>query len=325
MPGFNKKRTTEEYIILSLSGVTSLSILPFAIIRILAADWGVAILDTVAVLVTATLFFYVYRSSETRKSGALLALICMVVITLTIELKGSAQLPWVYPALSAIFFLLPAHLAALLTVTFLLLVGTVVWPQISAFSAIQFFVSAAATLLFSYVFAHRMRIQASQLTSLATKDPLTGAGNRRAMEQRLGELAVINRLNKVNINSLILMDLDKFKKINDVYGHTVGDDILVKFTQLIKSRIRSTDSLYRFGGEEFVVLADNTNLIEAAKLAEQLRSEVEQCKYLSQYKVTISLGTAQYKGDETGYEWLGRADKAMYQAKEAGRNLSCVA
>lgn len=319
------KRTTEEYIIMTLSGGSCLGILPFAILRLMQQDWAVATLDVFAVIATSTLFTYVYITHNTQLPARVLAFLSMFVVFVTVSLKGSEQLMWIYPALTAIFFLLPAKVAAIYSIVVLTALAWVLRSEWTLFLALEFYISSAATLLFSYAFADRMRKQQEQLFELATKDPLTGAGNRRAMEQKLLDILAVQRRQQGNSASLILMDLDKFKHINDNYGHAKGDDILVAFVEAIDQRIRVTDKLYRFGGEEFVVIAENTSLNEAINLAEDLRSTIEKDGWLAQHGVTISVGTAKYESQETAFEWLGRADRAMYQAKEQGRNSCCVA
>ena len=318
-------RTTEEYIILSLSGLTTVSLLPFAVLRGFNGEWAIALLDSAAVIGCAVLFLHVFKTHETKIPGKIMAGICLLVLILTVQLKGTAQLNWTYPALTAVFFLITPKTAALLCSLCLMILGLMIWPQISLVQALTFYVSSIATITFVYAFADRMRKQQKQLLHLATKDPLTGAGNRRAMEQKLLEMMAFHRRNIKVPACLILMDLDKFKLINDEHGHNVGDDILVDFVRVIDGRIRESDSLYRFGGEEFVVIAENTALADGLSLAEELRSSVENSEMMRNYKVTISVGTAQYQPDETAFEWLGRADKAMYLAKDAGRNVCCVA
>lgn len=319
------KRSTEEYIIMTLSGGSCLGILPFAIFRWVEQDWAVAVLDIFAVFATASLFAYVFVTHRTKIPGRILAFLAMFVVVLTISLKGIGQLMWIYPALTAVFFLLPGHFAAAYSLIILVSLGFLLKEQLTLFLTLQFYISATATLLFSYAFSDRMRKQQKQLTELATKDPLTGAGNRRAMEQKLLDIIAFQRREQRYPASLILMDLDNFKRVNDKHGHAKGDDILVAFVQTIDQRIRETDRLFRFGGEEFVVIAENTSLQEAIHLAEDLRSSVENDAWLAEHDVTISVGTAKYDPFETAFEWLGRADRAMYQAKEQGRNNCCVA
>jgi diguanylate cyclase (GGDEF)-like protein len=157
------------------------------------------------------------------------------------------------------------------------------------------------------------------LLVLATKDPLTGAGNRRGLDSKLGE--VVNSFRRTGVNaSLILLDLDHFKSVNDIYGHAVGDQILRRVTEIINLRIRVTDSLYRVGGEEFIVVLEGADLHKGVHLAEQLRTLVDANELVPDHAVTISLGVAELKEGESANDWLHRADEALYRAKDAGRN-----
>jgi len=161
--------------------------------------------------------------------------------------------------------------------------------------------------------------QREQLLVLATKDPLTGAGNRRGLDAKLAE--IVNSFKRTGtLSSLVLLDLDHFKKVNDIYGHAVGDQILKSVTEIINLRIRVTDSLYRIGGEEFIVVLEGADLHKAVYLAEQLRTLVDANELVPDHAVTISLGVAELKEGESPNDWLHRADEALYRAKDAGRN-----
>jgi diguanylate cyclase len=145
------------------------------------------------------------------------------------------------------------------------------------------------------------------------------------MEEKLLETVELRRRYKETPACVILIDLDEFKNVNDQHGHAVGDEILIYVVEIISERLRDTDKLFRFGGEEFVVIADNTGISSISILAEQLRQAIDKATFPLQIHITISLGLAQYRTAETGFEWLGRADKALYQAKSKGRNISCIA
>ncbi|HIE59298.1 MAG TPA: GGDEF domain-containing protein [Hydrogenothermaceae bacterium] len=125
--------------------------------------------------------------------------------------------------------------------------------------------------------------------------------------------------------SLIIFDIDHFKRINDTYGHKVGDEVLKELAKIIKSVIRKADFVARWGGEEFVILAPETDLDGALNLAEKLRQTVEKHQFPTVKNVTISLGVAQYIDGETPEEFIIRADMALYKAKENGRNRVEVA
>lgn len=319
-----KKRSSEEYIVLSISGAMTVAILPFCFVRLLAAEWAMASLDVFAVAILAGAFLHVYLTGKTVVANYIIAVFSLLICFTSVYIKDSAQLFWVYPALVLTFFLLPPRQAAVATSGLLILLIPVVFYKVDLLIAATFYLTIITNNIAVYVFAHRMREQQARLSALAIKDPLTDAGNRRALEEKLLEVVAMQDRFDSEV-SMILLDLDNFKKINDRYGHNEGDKVLIQVASVVAQRIRSTDSLFRFGGEEFVVIAENTNVQNIVNLAEELRTAVEACNVLRKHSVSISLGCAQFHPDETGYEWLGRADKAMFQAKREGRNLSRVA
>ena len=120
--------------------------------------------------------------------------------------------------------------------------------------------------------------------------------------------------------SFVMLDIDHFKHINDTYGHQVGDEVLVNLTKLIQGKIRNTDALVRWGGEEFVVLCGDTPIQNAQFLAEKLRIAIENTVLIKQQQVTCSFGIAEMIPDEDPKRLFERADKALYASKEGGRN-----
>jgi diguanylate cyclase len=165
--------------------------------------------------------------------------------------------------------------------------------------------------------------RAEQLEHELLIDPLTGIYNRRAYDFRIEE--ELKRFHRYgNIFAVIILDVDRFKRINDQYGHNVGDLCLKELINRIKPLFREADFLARFGGEEFVVLLPETRIDGAAGVAEKLRKLIEKTDFLHKgepVKVTISLGVTEVRQEDTTYEPLfERADRAMYQAKETGRN-----
>ena len=120
--------------------------------------------------------------------------------------------------------------------------------------------------------------------------------------------------------SLIIVDIDFFKKINDTYGHLKADDLLLRLAQLLEGTARKSDIVARFGGEEFVILLPETNLNKAKRFANRLKKLVHEDKILKKHKLTISGGIAQYKQRDNQKRLMQRADKGLYQAKQKGRD-----
>jgi diguanylate cyclase (GGDEF)-like protein len=167
--------------------------------------------------------------------------------------------------------------------------------------------------------ALRAALAASEM--VAARDQLTGLWNRRAFDHRLQE-AVAHTTRHDGVFSLLLLDLDHFKNINDQYGHVTGDEVLKRFADVLHERLRQNDVDARWGGEEFVVLADGAGLEAAFALAEHIRNAVENADFAGPARVTVSIGIAAYQQGETGDSLLARADDALYEAKRNGRN--CV-
>ena len=171
----------------------------------------------------------------------------------------------------------------------------------------------------------------SKILQYATIDALTNLNNRRQFELRLGqEIATTKRQN--NPLCAMMIDIDFFKKVNDTYGHASGDAVLRGVASIIKSALRESDIPSRYGGEEFAVLLPYTHIEEAKIVGERLRKAVESSPIpindedseVKSINVTISMGLAEFNTQETGEELFERADKALYEAKESGRNRVCV-
>ena len=154
---------------------------------------------------------------------------------------------------------------------------------------------------------------------LAAKDQLTGLWNRRTFDLRLDE-AVARKQRHESTFSLLLIDMDHFKHVNDVHGHAVGDSVLRQFAEVLHGRLRQNDVDARWGGEEFAILADGANLERAFVLAEQIREAVENSLFGTIDKLTISIGLAEHELGEGRDQLFSRADRALYEAKRIGRN-----
>lgn len=160
------------------------------------------------------------------------------------------------------------------------------------------------------------------LKDLASRDALTGLLNRRSGEQLLKQYDDKKQLSRKRLLCLIMMDVDNFKKINDTFGHVVGDQILKSSSQLLKNKARNTDSVIRWGGEEFLIIVSNSDLKAAVEFAERMRKSIEQHTDEQVGRITASFGVAELHPDEDTASLLNRADKALYKAKLNGKN--CV-
>lgn len=169
----------------------------------------------------------------------------------------------------------------------------------------------------------QLRQRVTELEKRSSTDPLTGAWNRAHLD-RVVSAELDRSIKHQQSVSLILADIDQFKQINDTYGHQAGDSVLCELVEVIAAAIRSMDTLFRWGGEEFVVMAASTGYRGAAVLAERMRSKVATHQFKGVGPVTISLGVAEHMAPERADIWFNRVDVELYRAKKCGRNRVCV-
>ena len=159
----------------------------------------------------------------------------------------------------------------------------------------------------------------AELERLAGTDKLTGAWNRRRLEETVANEQERRRRHDLPL-SLMILDIDHFKRINDTYGHLAGDQVLAGLAATVQTGLRATDSLTRWGGEEFIILTPNAPLRSATRMAERLREVIAAAVFPSVGQITVSIGVAECLPGEDWEHWLGRADDALYRAKTQGRN-----
>jgi diguanylate cyclase (GGDEF)-like protein len=167
----------------------------------------------------------------------------------------------------------------------------------------------------------RLQLQelASDLRFRATTDPLTGLNNRRRFNEAMA-LEIFRSHRYETPLSLVLYDVDHFKKINDTHGHLVGDNVLIELSRLVASHIRKTDVLARWGGEEFAILLPDTNAAAARQFADKLRESISEVAFDAAGAMTCSIGVAQYENGMSPEAFIAGADEALYNAKINGRN-----
>ena len=315
------KRSASEKMLLIFSAVVAITISPFVYFRWLDGDMVIASIDATIVFVTAVFFVYVYRYRKVKTAQLVLCGFLAVTIVTTVAIRGQSHLFWLYPSIIAFFYMLSARLAGIICFVAIMLISITLFPTSSTLEFLTIHFSLFLTAVFSYVIFDNYSKTNSKLTLLASIDPLTLSGNRRALDIKLEKILTHQKRAYSNV-SLLLLDVDHFKKINDDYGHASGDKVLVELVALIQKHSRSLDDLYRYGGEEFILLPLNVNLAEAKRIAEKLCTLIAESTFVDDIAVTVSIGVAKYRADETAEAWISRADAALYLAKDSGRN--CV-
>ena len=183
----------------------------------------------------------------------------------------------------------------------------------------SFIIPVIAGLIFGYLLA-RNRILSRNLKMLAHTDMLTSVYNRMMFEHLL-EAEILKTNRYAGTFSIIFLDVDHFKQVNDQFGHQVGDMVLSDLSHLIKKVNRLSDITARYGGEEFIILSIASNISDTVKHAERLRRAIEMHSFDTVNKITCSFGIAEFKKEIDSKEsLLKRADDALYEAKQNGRN-----
>jgi len=186
-------------------------------------------------------------------------------------------------------------------------------------TGISFLIPSFAGLLFGFMLAH-IKVLSNKLSNMAYTDSLTHIYNRLHFAHFLDvEIDKVKRYG--GTFSIIFFDIDHFKKVNDSYGHSVGDDVLEQITAIVSSANRNADIFARYGGEEFIILTPETNINGAMIHAERLRRDIEKFEFDTIDHLTSSFGVTEFKVETDTIETLlDRADKALYIAKDNGRN-----
>ncbi|MEX0951496.1 MAG: diguanylate cyclase [Gammaproteobacteria bacterium] len=192
---------------------------------------------------------------------------------------------------------------------------------------INILVSLAITALVLLIAHYTVRGYQRRLEEMATTDKLTGAANRQVFDMIFDQTVKLSKRNGEPI-SIITLDIDRFKEVNDTYGHEGGDTVIRKVADVMRRHIREADTLCRWGGEEFLLLLADCKLESARERAERLRLAIKEETMRfgrDDINITISLGVAEYQPGESLNEIINRADTAMYEAKRQGRDQVCSA
>jgi len=309
-------------VLLGASAVFALA--PFGVYRFMIGDLVMGIIDSIIVIILVCVVAYAWFTGDTRRAGFVLVIMNTSMAVVVGAVAGVFGLFWLYVVLLSNFFLAAAWLAMLATAVALIVVASMGGGLENTPELISFLVTAGIVSLFAYIFAHRTEVQRLQLEKLATIDPLTGVGNRRTLENEL-KIAMAAEKRHHSHYGLMMLDLDNFKDVNDQYGHATGDEILKNFVRLVQTHTRRVDRLFRFGGEEFVLLLPATDHEGLRRASRHLTQCVRDNLKGPGGPVTVSAGAAILRSGEDWENWLRRADQALYAAKAGGRNQAVMA
>lgn len=223
---------------------------------------------------------------------------------------------WLYPVITFFYLLLALRQAVVTNAIFMGAVAFVFFGDVDFQVFIRIIAAMVVMNLFVASFIAIIEKQQEQLKGAAITDALTGLLNRMTLSQSLDDSVQQNHRSQIPM-TILAVDLDHFKKINDEHGHDGGDRVLRNFAELLKKRFRCTDKIFRNGGEEFLVLLFDTGCSGAVAIAENLLKDLHSYPGLI---TTASIGVAEYTKGEQRNDWIKRADDRLYEAKRTGRN-----
>lgn len=305
--------------LMALAGAVALT--PFSINDFVQGRPALGTTIMIVVLILAAGAIAIHKGKRAPIPFSFLLVPMAACIALSLKQQGFYGALWTYPAVLFCYFLLPRRAAIIGSLSLSALAAAMAYlyvpngPEVT----LRFVVTLGLTIVIVNVILNIIGQLQRELMGQALTDPLTGAYNRRQMDVSLAEAIERKRRTGAPV-SILMIDIDHFKKVNDDFGHPVGDQVLRGLVSLIKNRTRKLDRLFRMGGEEFVLLLPDTPAAAAMKQAETLRKLVSEAKLIPQRTVTISIGVAEYWPEQDQEAWLKAADDALYNAKDQGRD-----
>ncbi|MBT1446015.1 GGDEF domain-containing protein [Shewanella sp. JM162201] len=301
--------------------VAMITLLSYCAYRLYLGDWALVAIYSLSLLPLTLSFLKELNGISSHVNRRVTLLMVSIGIAATSLEIGYGGLIFVFPTIFIYFFLFPLTEAFVLSMLFgalSLACGAQTEPMDLI---VRFGVAGVNCVIFGAIFAYIISSQHSNLMHLAITDPLTGLYNRKKLNSDLEALP------EAPGAALLLVDIDHFKRINDVAGHLEGDRVLKEVGALIQGLLPNTAQAYRYGGEEFLLIFRDID--DARTTCEHLRQGLMQIIRPDMAgkaaPLTCSMGLAARYGEESAVHWLKRADIALYRAKNAGRDCVCVA
>ncbi|ABZ77845.1 diguanylate cyclase [Shewanella halifaxensis HAW-EB4] len=244
-----------------------------------------------------------------------------ISMVLSIHVFGTLATYWVFPVVTSIVLLVPKKMAMLANGGIILTSAVAALPHQEPTVTLRFILALLFCVSIAHYVIETVRKLQANLSYLSTRDSLTGALNRHQLDVSL--ITASEKAKMEQATCIAAIDIDYFKDVNDVHGHDVGDQVIKTVVKLINCHCRKADLLFRLGGDEFLLLFDNTKAESALKIMRTIGQEVakgivETCPEVD--SVTLSTGIAESIVGEELELWVKRADLALYEAKHAGRN-----
>jgi len=298
---------------------TFLLLSPYVINHLLQSRFMMATFTFTIVFLSSVNSISIFRRRIKIFPFAIFFLLILITLAGGLVLQGNSIIYWYYPFAVIILSIAEHQQARIMLILSTLVFVPAIFITTDTGIAARFAVTYLMVCIFGDIVVRLLDKAQAQQTLLTLTDPLTGAFNRRSFLSTLGDACESCRRG-IGTASLIAIDIDYFKQINDTQGHKAGDEALTDIVNTLLRRKRKLDKVFRTGGEEFVVLAHNIAPGESIAFADGLRVAVEQADILNGQAITISIGVVDYSTELSVDDWIRQADANLYEAKRRGRN-----
>ena len=309
-------------IITLLGSVTSIVVVSFLAWRLTRGEWAAAAMDAALVVTLTTILRRAWRGGDTERAGAWMVALNSVFAILACVAIGTAAYGWVYLVLMTNFYLASLRVATWCGLALLgFAAATLLLHDVGPYH-ISTLATWGLVYGFAYAFARRARQYGDSLELLASLDPLTRIPNRGMLEADLQHAVATGQAGRIGV---LVLDIDRFKAVNDSYGHAAGDAVLIDLAALLGEELRQGDAVYRFGGEEFVMLLPVGSEDALHRAAERIREAVASRLAAPGGRITVAVGGAMLSMERDWQDWFARADAALYLAKRDGGDVVRIA
>lgn len=317
-----RERVNSDFQLAVLTYVTlvlSFGVIPIACYRFILGDYLLSLTEFIITILCLSSLTYAWVKNDVKIAAHIMSITIMVTLIIVAKLAGLVAGFWLLCCVNIVFALVKPKNALLIICPALISLFFLDGIFNSSVEKLSYFASITTTTILAYLFSSHISKQQNDLISMTLTDSLTGAGNRRAADEEL-DIALHDYQRTNDHYSIIALDIDHFKLINDTYGHQIGDKTLITLVALLKLESRSTDRVFRVGGEEFLIIGKLNTKKQTIEYAEKIRKTIEESHLIENHKVTISIGATQLSSSDDVDSVINRADKALYQAKAQGRN-----
>jgi diguanylate cyclase (GGDEF)-like protein len=312
---------TMHQIIRKLTTVLLVCIAPFSLINFIQGEVYIGVLISI---VSANLLYINIRirRNKTYNSNIAFAVVMPIAYFILYQLvidRGIIGILWCFPTIVMVNFIMQQRQAMVANILLIIILTPVILSQFDPSLAIRVLACLITVGGLASLFVNIINDQQKKLHQLAITDPLTGLLNRLTLQDSI-KLTIDQHSRTLTPMTLVSIDIDHFKLINDKHGHDIGDQVLIQIATLLKKRCRSIDKLYRLGGEEFLFILFSTDLTNAQLFSHSIQQELAEFNFEYGLAPTLSIGLAEIDKEKTWDEYLKKADENLYRAKNSGRN-----